>query len=193
MRHRIFLIVIVLLGLAWLGIEFLNPPIALAQSKKDTDVDRSEISWNGKDQCMSGDADGYRDADFYGSFASQWTGTTNLPVPASSPLSALNGPYCATGRVVADGRGGLTGSLIETYNGTQFQYSFQATYQVHPDGTLTVSGVIDLAPFGKFPLVIYGVLFDNCKQVRATLLGKPVTGLPYFQVAGTAVGTLWKQ
>jgi hypothetical protein len=182
MRQRIFLIVLVLLGLAWLGIELLNPPMAMAQPP-----------WELKGQCLSDPADGYRNADFYGSFASQWTGTSNFPVPAGSPFSALNGPYCLTGRVVADGRGGLTGSVIDTYNGTQFSYSFQGTYQVSPDGTVTLFVVADLTPFGKFPLVVYGVLFDNCKQVRVTLLGKPVTGLPYSQVGGIAVGTLWKQ
>jgi hypothetical protein len=106
--------------------------------------------------------------DLRGSWASQLSGT--VVFPTSLPGSALNGPYCLTGRVEADGFGAVQGTVYENYNGLLLNYSWQGTYQVNKDGTLTLSAVLDLGG-SPYPLKMFGVICDEGKQVRLTQIG----------------------
>ncbi len=106
-----------------------------------------------------------------GTYVAQATGTTNFPSP---PLSDLNGPYAITGRLVADGRGNISGSAVQIRNGMRMTMPFTGTYDVAEDGTfsLTVTGE---TPLGPLSIEHYGVLIDGGEQAK--LPGKRVAVL----------------
>ncbi len=127
---------------------------------------------------------GYTNADFSGSYASQWTGTVNF---AGGPLAALNGPYGLVGRVVADGNGNLAAKFIESYNGTIMRNAGTGTYGVASDGTLKMVLTYP-APTGRITFETSGVLFDEGKQVRLipTAITEPPLPPGYVGMAATA-------
>lgn len=127
---------------------------------------------------------GYTNADFSGSYASQWTGTVNF---AGGPLAAMNGPYGLVGRVVADGNGNLTARFIESYNGVIRRNAGVGTYEVASDGTLKMVLTYP-APNGQFTFEADGVLFDEGKQVRLipTAITQPPLPPGYVGMAATA-------
>lgn len=106
---------------------------------------------------------GFTNADFNGTYGSQWTGSVFFPTP---PFSSLNGPYSLLGRVAADGRGNLSAKWIECYNGTIIPATGSGTYTVKSDGTLIMNVSYELPSVGTLSLEMTGVLFDDGRQAR---------------------------
>jgi hypothetical protein len=117
----------------------------------------------------------YSNADFYGTYAFQLTGS--YVFPASNPLSSLNGPFAVNGTIWADGRGHLKKSFIANYNGQVMRVeNAESAYEVNPDGTYTETFVV---PFGKSTATITydGVLIDFGKEARLMVSGFSLQGL----------------
>jgi hypothetical protein len=109
--------------------------------------------------------------DLRGAYASQMTGT--LLFPANSPLAAFNGPAAYTGRVVADGRGNLTGNVTANINGLVTSGPVQGNYVVNDDGTVDWTSTITV--LGQTAQqVAFGVICDEGKQLRFTMVGPTV-------------------
>jgi len=136
---------------------------------------------------------GYTEADVWGSFASQLTGSIN--VPAGHPLAAFNGAYALTGRVFADGQGGARGTVYDNYNGYLLKYSWEGAYTVSKEGFITLTALLDFSALGmgKFPLEMSGVICDEGKQIRLTMTGPAtkVQGIPWL--GATIIGSWMRQ
>jgi hypothetical protein len=138
--------------------------------------------------------------DLRGSFATQLSGTIAVPTNAGFPaaLTALNGPYCLTGRVEADGMGNVQGTVWDNYSGLPIHYSFQGTYQVNDDGTLTIKALLPLSGGINYPLTMFGVMCADGNQVRLTQIGATMAelGIPnlpaeYKGFVGAVVTGSW--
>jgi len=129
-----------------------------------------------------------------GTWAVQWMGT--VVVPSGSPLAVLNGPYCLTGWVHADGMGNAQGNVYDNYNGMLLHYTWQGTYQVNEDGTLTLTATLPLLG-NPYTIQVFGVICDDGKMVRITQIGpttttgSPIPGVPL--VASVATGSWIRQ
>ena len=119
-----------------------------------------------------------------GNYASQLNGTINCP--EGHPLSPFNGPYALTGRVSADGMGNAWGTVIENYNGTLMNYSWEGTYEVNSDGTLLLDIIWEMEGV-EFHVQMFGVLCDNGKRVRLMHVG--ATYAP--NMVGTTITGSW--
>ncbi len=134
----------------------------------------------------------YSNWDLRGSWASQLSGT--LVFPAALPSATLNGPYCLTGRVEADGFGNAQGTVYENYNGLLLHYTWQGTYDVNKDGTVTISATINLLG-NPYTLTMFGVICNDGKLVRLihaapTMGDLKVPGLPP-NFLGTVITGSW--
>ncbi len=133
---------------------------------------------------------GFTNADFCGTFGSQWTGSVYFP---TAPFNQLNGPYAMLGRVAADGLGKMSAKFIECYNGTILRSEATGTYSVKPDGTLIMLFSYVLPGVGSFTLEVTGILFDEGRQARVTcskIIDPPV---PAGFTGMAATSTLIKQ
>ena len=161
--------ILMILGFAFLvvnvaGFMFLTPPSTHAKIK------------------------GFTNWDLRGTFASQLSGT--IVAPASLPeLAALNGPYCLIGRVEADGLGVAQGTVYDNYNGVLLHYTWQGTYQVNDDGTVTISTVLPLGGL-QYPLVMFGVMCDEGRLVRLTQSGPTMGDLRIPGQPANLLGTV---
>lgn len=144
MRRTILIFGFALLALNCAGLLLLNTPSSHAKT------------W------------GFSNADLWGSYASQLSGTNIFP--EGSRLASLSGPYALTGRVWADGQGNAKGTVYDNYDQLLVNYSWQGTYQVNEDGTVYLSPTI--APFGRpNTILMFGVICDEGKQVRWLVVG----------------------
>jgi hypothetical protein len=169
MRRTIVVFGIALIALNCVGLFFLRAPFTQAKSM------------------------GYTEADVWGSYASQLTGSIN--VPAGHPYYAFNGAYALTGRVFADGQGNARGTVYDNYNGFLLNYSWEGVYTVSKEGFLTLTTALDLSAvgMGKLPLQMSGVLCDEGKQIRLMMTGPgmKVQGIPW--VGATIIGSWMRQ
>jgi hypothetical protein len=169
MRRTLIILGLALLVLNLAGILFSNSPSSHAKGR-----------W-------------YTNWDLRGTYASQLSGT--LVYPTSLPqFAALNGPYCLTGRVEVDGTGNAQGTVYDNYNGVLLHYTWQGTYDVNDDGSLTVATTLSIGG-QQYPLVMFGVICDEGKMVRLTQIGPTmgdlkVPGLP-SNFLGSAITGSW--
>lgn len=135
---------------------------------------------------------GFNNHYLWGNYASQLSGTINFP--EESPFSILNGPFCLTGLVSADGKGNLMGILYyDNYNGMLFNYSWEGTYDVNPDGTLMIDAYYELNGTDMY-VQFFGVLCDNGKQVRLMYVGPiPENASPPNMLGATIIGSWIRQ
>lgn len=111
---------------------------------------------------------GFTNADVWGSYAAQWSGT--MLFPTGHPLAMLNGPYASVARVWFDGQGNVKGTSYENYSGLLLTVPFQGTYQVNEDGTAKMSATFTL--FGQpATLEFLVILGDEGKQARILHVG----------------------
>jgi hypothetical protein len=130
-----------------------------------------------------------------GAWASQLTGS--IMFPAALPGASVNGSYCLNGRVEADGFGNVQGTVYDNYNGMLLNYTWQGTYQVNPDGTMTVETTIELMG-SKYHLTMFGVICDKGDQIRLMQVGPTMgemgvsgmLGLP-DDFLGTTIAGSW--
>ena len=104
-----------------------------------------------------------------GNYASQLTGTINCP--EWHPFAQFNGPFALTGRVSADGKGNIWGTVYENYNGMLIGYSWEGTYDMNQDGTFLLDAYYELPELGDIYVQMFGVLCDRGKQVRLMHVG----------------------
>lgn len=133
---------------------------------------------------------GFSNADLWGSYASQLSGT--IVFPADHPMAIFNGPYALTGRVWADGQGNAKGTVYDNYGGLLLNYSWNGTYQVNEDGTFKLSTTLSL--FGQpYPLVMFGVICDEGKQVRLLQIGPTSSDprIPSMPSVGSVITGSW--
>lgn len=135
---------------------------------------------------------GFKNHHLWGDYASQLTGTINYP--EESPFSLFNGPYCLTGLVSVDGNGNARGiEYYDSYNGMLFNYSWEGTYEVNPDGTLMIDAYYELNGTGIY-VQFFGVLCDNGRQVRLMHVGPiPENASPPNMLSSTVVGSWIRQ
>lgn len=135
----------------------------------------------------------YYNYELYGSYAVQFTGTVNLP----APLNTYNGPFSRTGKVVFDGQGNFTSTVVANYDGTISRDVFSGTYSVNYDGTftLTIPNVpVPFLPPGTPNVFSFdGVLADNGHTARLTLDGISIGGQQQSNIGSVIVGELIKQ
>ena len=168
MHRRILVSCFALAAAFWAGAALINAPSTHAKAQ-----------W-------------YTNWDLRGFWVSQLTG--NVMFPPALPGAALNGSYCLTGRVEADGNGNATGTVYDNYNGLLLNYTWQGTYQVNKDGTLTVSTVLNLGG-NAYPLTMFGVICADGNEVRLMQVGPTmgdlkIPGLP-ANLLGTAIVGSW--
>jgi hypothetical protein len=133
-----------------------------------------------------------------GTWASQLTGSVMFP--AEFPGASVNGSYCLNGRVEADGFGNVQGTVYDNYNGMLLNYTWRGTYQVNPDGTMTVETTIDFMG-NPYHLTMFGVICDKGDQIRLTQIGptmgemgvSEMFGLPDNFLGSTVVGSWIRQ
>jgi hypothetical protein len=140
----------------------------------------------------------WSDWDVRGIWASQLTGS--IMFPAALPGASANGSYCLTGRVEADGFGNVQGTVYDNYNGMLLNYTWQGTYQVNPDGTMTVETTVELME-NPYHLTMFGVICDKGDQIRLTQVGPTMgeigasgmLGVPDNFLGTTIVGSWIRQ
>jgi len=128
-----------------------------------------------------------------GQYAMQFTGTVNLP----APFNTYNGPFSRNGKVVFDGNGNFTASVIANYNGTISHDNFTGTYVASYDGSFTLT-IVNL-PTPLFPpgtpnvFTFDGILANNGNIAKLTLDGVSVGGQVQTNVGSVIVGELIRQ
>jgi hypothetical protein len=128
-----------------------------------------------------------------GQYAMQFTGTINLP----APFNTYNGPFSRNGKVVFDGQGNFTATVIANYNGTITHDNFTGTYTASSDGSFTMT-IVNL-PTPLFPpgtpnvFTFDGILANNGNIAKLTLDGVSVGGQAQTNVGSVIVGELIKQ
>ncbi len=133
----------------------------------------------------------FSDMDLSGGYAYQLTGTINFP---AGPLAFLNGPFAANGRMFFDGRGRVKAQDVSNFNGQIIPSEIDATYDVNPDGTYSLTLTVEL---GQIPATVtyQGVLTKDGDEARFIQSGFSIPGvtLPPGYVGAVVVGSLIKQ
>ena len=128
-----------------------------------------------------------------GSYAVQFTGSVFLP----TPFDKFNGPFSRTGKVIFDGIGNFTSTVVANYNGTISRDVFSGTYVVQGDGTFTLT--IQNLPIPALPpgvpntFTFDGMIANNGTQAKLTLSGVSIGGQPQSNIGSVIVGELIKQ
>ena len=129
-----------------------------------------------------------------GSWAFQFTGEINLPVP----FNGFNGKFYRNGRFVADRAGNFrVTSATSNYNGVVSQESFSGTYTLTNEGTFRLQ-IVNL-PIPAFPpgtpnvFVFDGVLADGGKAAKVVLSAVSVFGAPQANIGSVIAGKFLKQ
>jgi hypothetical protein len=134
---------------------------------------------------------GFHNKRLRGNYVSQLSGTINYP--EESPFSLFNGPFCLTGLVSVDGKGNAWGTMHDNYNGMLFNYSWEGTYDVNPDGTLLIDAYYELDGTDMY-VQFFGVLCDRGKQVRLMYVGPiPENASPPNMLYATIIGSWIRQ
>lgn len=127
-------------------------------------------------QTLLAESGNYSNHSLRGAYVAQSTGTAFFP--PGHPLSASNGPYAVTGKMVSDGYGNISGFSVQIRNGMLVPLQFTGTYEVEEDGTFSVT-VTGENPLGQqLSVEYYGVLFDEGKQAKMTAVGISIPGVP---------------
>jgi hypothetical protein len=128
-----------------------------------------------------------------GQYAVQFTGSVNLP----APFNGYNGPFSRNGKVVFDGQGNFTSTVIANYNGNISHDVFSGTYTASYDGSFTLT-IVNL-PTPLFPpgtpnvFTFDGILADGGKIAKLTLDGVSVGGQAQTNIGSVIVGEFIKQ
>src|SRR5262245_55854599 len=77
----------------------------------------------------------FSNANFVGGYAVQFTGDVFVP----APFDKFNGKFFRTARLVADGFGNLDVTAVGNYGGSITREKFSGTYNITPEGVLTIT------------------------------------------------------
>lgn len=134
---------------------------------------------------------GYTNNDLWGSYHVQFHGTVNFP--PDTLLAAFNGPFALNGRIVSDGQGKLKKQIVASVNGQIQRGTYDAVYDVKPDGTFTESFAFPVPQLGALVLSFDGVLTEDGKRAHLILSGIAGAPLPPNYVGMGIVGEMERQ